>query len=143
MKLSAHIRRLLEEEDPKQEKQIEEMNSYDMKYVNGGFKNSVDVQPGVGENLGKVSISINIYGGAEKDKITISTPQKIKELLQAYQIAVHRQDPSADKIKQQLESYYSVLKDTIGKHFVEVMKKMDLEAKQVLLKSINEVNSNY
>lgn len=136
-----------EEQPPEQElkdpAQEQEQNSYEMKYVNGGFNGSVDIQPGVAENLGKVSVSINIFGGGEKKKITISTPPKIKKMLQAYQIAVHKQDPSADKIKKELEAYYLELKNTIARNFAPLMKELDGKAKQVIIKSMQEINSKY
>lgn len=117
--------------------------SYDMKYVNGGFANSVDVQPGTNEDTGKVNVSINIFGGGEKKKITLPTPPKIQQLLKAYEVALKKQDPTSDDIKMQLEKYYADLKISIAEKFIGVMKEMDLKAKQTLIQSIKEINGKY
>ena len=122
---------------------LDDKYSYDMKYVNGGFSNSIDVQPGIGPDSGKVNVSINIFGGGEKKKVTLPTPPKIQRLLKAYEIAVRNQDDSADKIKEQLERYYSDLKSIIASKFVEAIKEMDDKAKQVLISSIKEINQRY
>lgn len=118
----------------------EEQFSYDMKYVNGGFSNSVDVTPGVGENTGKVFISINIFGGGEKRRVALPTSPGAKKLLAAYQIAIQKKDPSADKIKGEIEEYYKTLKNVVAKNFVPLMKELDAKTKQILIKSIQEVN---
>jgi uncharacterized protein YabE (DUF348 family) len=114
-----------------------------MKYVNGGFANSVDVQPGTNEDTGKVNVSINIFGGGEKKKITLPTPPKIQQLLKAYEVALKKQDPTSDDIKMQLEKYYADLKISIAEKFIGVMKEMDLKAKQTLIQSIKEINGKY
>ena len=96
----------------------EEQFSYDMKYVNGGFSNSVDVTPGVGDNTGKVFISINIFGGGDKRRVAVPTSPTARKMIAAYQIAVQKKDPSADKIKADIEEYYKTLKNVIAKNFV-------------------------
>lgn len=128
------------EEDPEK---LKDQYSYDMKYVNGGFANSVDVQPGTNEDSGKVNVSINIFGGGEKKQITLPTPPKIQQMLRAYEVAVRKQDPSADRIKVQLEKYYADLKISIAEKFINVMKEMDVKSKQVLIQSIKEINGKY
>lgn len=128
------------EEDPEK---LKDQYSYDMKYVNGGFANSVDIQPGTNEDSGKVNVSINIFGGGEKKQITLPTPPKIQQMLKAYEVALRKQDPSADKIKIQLEKYYADLKISIAEKFINVMKEMDAKSKQVLIQSIKEINGKY
>lgn len=121
----------------------EEQNSYDMTYVNGGFSNSVDVQPGTGEDIGKVKVSINIFGGGQKKKVVIPTPPKIAQMLKAYEVAVRKQDPSADKFKQQLEAYYETLRNTIASKFVPLIQELDNKAKQVIIQSVKESNEKF
>jgi hypothetical protein len=128
------------EEDPEK---LKDQYSYDMKYVNGGFANSVDVQPGTNEDSGKVNVSINIFGGGEKKQITLPTPPKIQQMLKAYEVSLKKQDPSADRIKVQLEKYYADLKISIAEKFINVMKEMDAKSKQVLIQSIKETNGKY
>jgi hypothetical protein len=128
------------EEDPEK---LKDQYSYDMKYVNGGFANSVDVQPGTNEDSGKVNVSINIFGRGEKKQITLPTPPKIQQMLKAYEVSLKKQDPSADRIKVQLEKYYADLKISIAEKFINVMKEMDAKSKQVLIQSIKETNGKY
>lgn len=127
----------------REEENQPEENSYNMKYVNGGFSNSVDVQPGIGEDSGKVNVSINIFGGGEKKKVSLPTPPKIQRMMKAYEIALRNKDESAENIKLQLEKYYADLKSIIGAKFVQVMKEADSKAKQVLIQSIKEINGRY
>jgi len=132
---------LRESDDP--EADLKEKYSYNMKYVNGGFSNSVDVQPGTNEDSGKVNVSINIFGGGEKKSIALPTPPKIQQVMKAYEVALKKQDPSADKFKQYLEKYYADLKVVIASKFIEVMKEMDAKSKQVLIQSIKETNEKF
>lgn len=138
--LQYYLRESQEEQDPEK---LKDQYSYDMKYVNGGFANSVDVQPGTNEDSGKVNVSINIFGGGEKKQITLPTPPKIQQMLKAYEVSLKKQDPSADRIKAQLEKYYADLKISIAEKFINVMKEMDAKSKQVLIQSIKEVNGKY
>ena len=124
--------------DPKQQ---DEANSYDMKFVNGGFSNSVDVGPGVGDDTGKIFVSINIFGGGKKKRIQLPTSEKAKKLLAAYQVAIQKDDPSSEKIKQDLDQYYADIKNTVAQNFIPLLKELDLKTRQILINSVKEVNS--
>lgn len=134
MKLTQHPRFITEQDEPDVE------YTYNMKYVNGGYSNSIDITPGVGENTGKLFLSINIFGGGESRRLAIPASPTVKKLLAAYQIAIQKDDPSKDKIKAQIDNYYKTVKDTISKHFINAMKELDVKTKQIIIKSLKEIN---
>lgn len=125
------------------EQQSDDVNSYDMKYVNGGFSNSVDIQPGVDEDIGTVKVSINIFGGGQKKKVVMHTPPKIAKILKAYDTAVRKNDPSADTLKKQLETYYSEMRNAIASNFLPLIQELDAKTKSMLLKTVDEVNGKF
>jgi hypothetical protein len=64
-------------------------------------------------------------------------------MLKAYEVALKKQDPSADRIKQQLEKYYADLRISIAEKFINVMKEMDVKSKRILIQAIKETNGKY
>ena len=113
---------------------------YNMTAVNGGFSDGVEIIPGDGEQL---NLSIDIYGGTQKNIHSYKLPEEIYELRKAYNIAVKSGDPTAPEIKEKLDAYYDEVKRVVSVEIVKLLKIFDDKAQRVIDSAINTVNSKY
>lgn len=108
---------------------------YEGKYFNGGFnEKSVKIVP---SNDGRLSISVNIYGGGEQKSVNIS-PKKtdIKKILTAYQSAVTSNNKIGTKLEPDIDSYMLEVRNKISNQMIELMRQFDNRVKEIILKSI-------
>jgi hypothetical protein len=132
MKLSNNAKILLEEK-----RKIK----YDMKHINGGFSDGVEIKPG--QHAGLMNISVDIYGGSNGLSHPHQVPQSIRELQEAYIAAAKTGNPSATDFKPELEAYYTNLKRAISFEIVRLIQQFDQGASTAIATAVQKINEKY
>jgi len=114
---------------------------YDMKNINGGFSDGVEIQPG--EHSGIMNISVNIYGGNTKSAHPYQVPPSIKKLQAAYIAATQVGDPVSGNLKVQLEAYYTNLRRAISLEMVKLIQQFDAGASESISTAVQTINQKY
>lgn len=95
---------------------------YEMKYVNGGFNNGVEIKP---DKDGKANIEISIYGGGTKKTLSVGPlPVEIAKLIKAYEVSAN-QGQETPEITGELQKYFENLNTTLSQKIIEIMMDMD------------------
>lgn len=95
---------------------------YEMKYVNGGFNNGVQIKP---DKDGKALVEISIYGGGQKKTLSIGPlPAQISKLIKAYEVSA-TQGQNTPEITGELQKYFENLNTTLSQKIIEIMMEMD------------------
>jgi len=109
-----------EKKTPAQKK--DEGLKYEMKYVNGGFNNGVQIKP---DKDGKALVEISIYGGGQKKTLSIGPlPAQISKLIKAYEVSA-QQGQNTPEITGELQKYFESLNTTLSQKIIEIMMEMD------------------
>lgn len=113
---------------------------YEMKYMNGGFNNGVEVKP---DKDGKAQVKISIYGGGEQKSLTISPlPQSISKLIQAYELSANQNDDTPE-ITGELQKYFEQINHSLSEKIIEIFQRVDIEVEQALRQTFKEINQGY
>lgn len=95
---------------------------FEMKYVNGGFNNGVQVKP---DKDGKALLEIAIYGGGEKKTLSVGPlPKEIAKLIQAYEIGAN-QDTDAPEITGELQKFFAQIQQQLSMKIINILKEAD------------------
>jgi len=95
---------------------------FEMKYVNGGFNNGVQVKP---DKDGKALIEIAIYGGGEKKTLSVGPlPKEIAKLIQAYEIGAN-QNTDAPEITGELQKFFTQIQQQLSMKVINILKEAD------------------
>lgn len=102
---------------------------YEMKYVNGGFNNGVQIKP---DKDGKAMVEISIYGGGQKKTLSIGPlPAQISKLIKAYEVSA-TQGQNTPEITGELQKYFENLNTTLSQKIIEIMMDMDSKVEQAI-----------
>lgn len=117
----------VEKKTPAQKK--DEGLKYEMKYVNGGFNNGVQIKP---DKDGKAMVEISIYGGGTKKTLSIGPlPAQIGKLIKAYEVSA-TQGQETPEITGELQKYFENLNTTLSQKIIEIMMDMDSKVEQAI-----------
>jgi len=114
---------------------------YDMRNVNGGFSDGVEIK--VGANAGVMDVSVDIYGGGNNLYHPFSVPPAIQKLQEAFLAAKRTGDPVASEIQNQLESYYANIRRAVSLEMVRLMQDFDKNAAGVITNAVQTINGRY
>lgn len=116
-----------EKKTPAQKK--DEGLKYEMKYVNGGFNNGVQIKP---DKDGKANVEISIYGGGTKKTLSVGPlPGQISKLIKAYEISA-TQSQNTPEITGELQKYFEQLNTTLSQKIIEIMMEMDSKVESAI-----------
>jgi hypothetical protein len=102
---------------------------YEMKYVNGGFNNGVQIKP---DKDGKALVEISIYGGGTKKTLSIGPlPSQISKLIKAYEVSA-TQGQNTPEITGELQKYFENLNTTLSQKIIEIMMDMDSKVESAI-----------
>jgi len=102
---------------------------YEMKYVNGGFNNGVQIKP---DKDGKAMVEISIYGGGQKKTLSIGPlPAQISKLVKAYEVSA-TQGQNTPEITGELQKYFENLNTTLSQKIIEIMMEMDSKVERAI-----------
>lgn len=102
---------------------------YEMKYVNGGFNNGVQIKP---DKDGKANVEISIYGGGTKKTLSIGPlPPQISKLIKAYEISA-TSGQNTPEITGELQKYFENLNTTLSQKIIEIMMDMDSKVESAI-----------
>ena len=112
---------------------------YEMKYVNGGFNNGVQVKP---DKDGKALIEIAIYGGGEKKSLSISPlPAGITKLVQAYELSAN-QGHNTPEITGELQKYFEEVNRSLSQRIISIFREADEKVAQAIKQTFREINQS-
>ena len=111
---------------------------YDMKNVNGGFSDGVEIRPG--QHAGVMNISIDIYGGSTSTALAYPVPDRIKQLQTGFLAARRTGDPVDQALYGELEAYYENLRRAIALEVYQLMRQFDAQVGQVVSNAVNNYN---
>lgn len=113
---------------------------YEMKYLNGGFNNGVEIKP---DRDGKAQVKISIYGGGEQKTLSISPlPTSIAKLVQAYELSAN-QDENTPEITGELQKYFEEVNTKLSQKIIAIFQRADEEVASAIKSSFKEVNQGY
>lgn len=113
---------------------------YEMKYMNGGFNNGVEIKP---DRDGKAQVKISIYGGGEQKTLSISPlPTSIAKLVQAYELSAN-QNENTPEITGELQKYFEEVNTRLSEKIISIFQKVDEEVASAIKSSFKEVNQGY
>ena len=133
MRLSDEYRRLKEGNKKK--------IKYDMKNINGGFSDGVEIKPG--EHAGVMDISVNIYGGSQGLAHAHQVPPSIQEIQKAFIAAQQTGDPIGAELRADLEAYYANLRRAISLEIVRLIQQFDAQANESIANAVAKINQKY
>lgn len=118
---------------PAQEK--DDTLKYEMKYVNGGFNNGVQIKP---DKNGKALIEISIYGGGEKKTLSVGPlPGQISKLIKAYEISAN-QGSETPEITTELQKWFEQVNTRLSQKVIQILSEADAKVATAIKKSIRE-----
>lgn len=115
---------------------------FEMKYVNGGFNNGVQVKP---DKDGKALLEIAIYGGGEKKTLSVGPlPKEITKLIQAYEVGAN-QNTDVPEITGELQKFFAQIQEQLSIKIINILKEADEKVATAIketFKSANGRNKN-
>ncbi len=102
---------------------------YEMKYVNGGFNNGVQIKP---NKDGKANIEISIYGGGTKKTLSVGPlPGEVAKLIKAYEISA-TQSQNTPEITGELQKYFEQLNTTLSQKIIQILTEADAKVERAI-----------
>ena len=102
---------------------------YEMKYVNGGFNNGVELKP---DRDGKVNIKIAIFGGGKEKSLTVGPlPKEIAKLVRAYEIEANQGNDAQD-VTQELQQYFEEKNTILSQKIILILQECDQKVEQTI-----------
>lgn len=102
---------------------------YEMKYVNGGFNNGVEIKP---DKDGKALIEISIYGGGTKKTLSVGPlSSQISKLIKAYEISA-TQSQNTPEITGELQKYFEQLNTTLSQKIIQILTEADAKVERAI-----------
>ena len=116
--------------------QKDEMLKYEMKYVNGGFNNGVEIKP---DRDGKVNIKISIFGGGKQKSLTVGpVQQNIAKLIKAYELEANNGKGSPE-ITRELQNYFKQLNESLSSKIINLLIDLDTKAQSAIKETLKEI----
>lgn len=102
---------------------------YEMKYVNGGFNNGVQIKP---DKDGKANIEISIYGGGTKKTLSVGPlPPQIAKLIKAYEVSA-TQGQETPEITGELQKYFEQLNTILSQKIIQILTEADAKVERAI-----------
>jgi len=119
---------------PAQEK--DDTLKFEMKYVNGGFNNGVQIKP---DKNGKALIEISIYGGGTKKSLSVGPlPEGIQKLVKAYEISA-QQNSDSPEITGELQKYFEEMNTMLSQKIIQILSDMDAKVVTAIKETLKEM----